>query len=226
MSTKTTDRRSARERLLAAADELFYEEGVHTVGIDRVIARAGVAKATLYSVFGSKDELIRCYLTARHAARQERITRTLARYETPRDRLLGVFDVLGESFAEPGFRGCAFMNASAEARPGSAIEEVSDEFRAWVRSLFVELGQAAGVPAPEPLARQLALLYDGATVTARMDRDPGAAAAARAAAAALLDAALTDAAPAAETPAAETPAEGTPAEGTPAEVALTGGGRA
>ena len=163
---------------------------MHTVGIDRVIARAGVAKATLYSVFGSKDELIRCYLSARHAARRERITRTLARYETPRDRLLGVFDVLGESFAEPGFRGCAFMNASAEARPGSAIEEVSDEFRAWVRSLFVELGQAAGVPAPERLARQLALLYDGATVTARMDRDPGAAAAARAAAAALLDAAL------------------------------------
>ena len=221
MSIKTTDRRSARERLLAAADELFYEEGVHTVGIDRVIARAGVAKATLYSVFGSKDELIRCYLTARHAARQERITRTLARYETPRDRLLGVFDVLGESFAEPGFRGCAFMNASAEARPGSAIEEVSDEFRAWVRSLFVELGQAAGVPAPERLARQLALLYDGATVTARMDRDPGAAAAARGAAAALLDAALADAALADAAPAGETPAEGTPAE-----AALTGGVRA
>src|ERR1700684_4332700 len=97
MSIKTMDRRSARERLLAAADELFYADGVHTVGIDRVIERAGVAKATLYSAFGSKDELIRCYLTARHAARQERMTRKLARYDTPRARLLGVFDVLGES---------------------------------------------------------------------------------------------------------------------------------
>jgi AcrR family transcriptional regulator len=189
MTTKTLDRRSARERLLAAADELFYEEGVHTVGIDRVIERAGVAKATLYSAFGSKDELIRAYLQARHAARRERMTRRLARYDTPRERLLGVFDVLGESFAEPGFRGCAFVNASAEARPGSAIEEVSDESRAWVRSLLAELARTAGATDPERLARQLALLYDGATVSARMDRDPTAAAAARTVAAALVDAA-------------------------------------
>ena len=189
MSTKTMDRRSARERLLTAADELFYEEGVHTVGIDRVIERAGVAKATLYSAFGSKDELIRAYLQARHAARRERITRKLARYDNPRDRLLGIFDVLGDSIAESGFRGCAFVNASAETRPGSAIEEVSDESRAWTRSLLVELGQAAGVADPERLARQLTLLYDGATVSARMDRDPGAAAAARAAAVTLVDAA-------------------------------------
>ncbi len=162
---------------------------MRTVGIDRVIERAGVAKATLYSAFGSKDELIRCYLAARHAARQERITRGLARYGTPRERLLGVFDVLGEVFAQPGFRGCAFLNASAEARAGSAVEEVSDASRAWIRSLFAELAQAAGAADAERLAQQLVLLYDGATVAARMDRNPGAAAAARAAAATLLDAA-------------------------------------
>jgi AcrR family transcriptional regulator len=202
MSTKTTDRqpatadlsapadrRSARERLLAAADELFYEEGVHTVGVDRVIERAGVAKATLYSAFGSKDELIRAYLAARHAARQERMTRKLARFDTPRERLLGVFDILGETTAEPGFHGCAFVNASAEARPGSSIEEISDESRAWVRALFAELGEAAGAADPERLARRLALLYDGATVSARMDRYPAAAAEARAIAAVLIDAA-------------------------------------
>jgi AcrR family transcriptional regulator len=191
MPAQTMDRRSARERLLAAADELFYEEGVHTVGIDRVIGRAGVAKATLYSAFGSKDELVRAYLKARHAARQERITRRLARYDTPRERLLGMFDILGESFAEPGFRGCAFVNASAEARPGSAIEEVSDESRAWTRSLFAELCRAAGAADPDQLARQLSLLYDGAMVGARMDRDLAAAAAARAVAATLVDAATS-----------------------------------
>ena len=65
MSTPTTERQSARERLLTAANELFYAGGVHTVGIDKVIERAGVAKATLYSVFGSKDELIRAYLQRR-----------------------------------------------------------------------------------------------------------------------------------------------------------------
>ena len=64
MSTSTARRPSARERLLDAADELFYEEGIHTVGIDRVIDRAGVAKASLYSTFGSKEELVRAYLEA------------------------------------------------------------------------------------------------------------------------------------------------------------------
>ncbi len=190
MSAKTQapPRASARERLLAAADELFYEGGVHTVGIDRVIERAGVAKASLYSIFGSKDELIRSYLTARHEARKQRITRGLARYETPRSRLLGVFDVLGEAIAEPGFRGCAFANASAEAPPGSAAVQVSDESRAWMLALLADLARAAGAADPERLARQLMLLYDGASVAARMDRDPAAAAMARAAAAALLDA--------------------------------------
>ena len=194
MSTKTMDRRSARERLLAAADELFYADGVHSVGIDRVIERAGVAKATLYSAFGSKDELIRCYLTARQAARREGMTRKLARYDTPRERLLGVFDVLAEQVAEPGFRGCAFLNASAESRPGSTVEEVSSESRAWLRSLFAELGQAAGALDAERLAQQLVLLSDGAVVAAQMDRDLTAVTVARGVAAVLADAALADAA--------------------------------
>jgi AcrR family transcriptional regulator len=188
MATKNIDNRSARERLLAAADELFYEEGVHTVGIDRVIERAGVAKATLYNAFGSKDGLIRAYLMARHAVTRERTDSALAsRYQAPRDRLLGVFDVLGEMAAEPGFRGCAFINASAESVPGGVVEEVSDEARAWLLSLFVELAKEAGVADPVLLARQLVLLYDGASVGASMDHDPDAAKAARAVAMVLLD---------------------------------------
>ena len=124
-------------------------------------------------------------------ARQQRITRFIARYETPRARLLGVFDALATFAAEPGYRGCAFFNASAESLPGGAVEEVSDESRAWTRSLFTELAAAAGAPDPAGLATQLVLLYDGATVGARMDRTAAAAAvAARAVAATLLDAAL------------------------------------
>ena len=190
MAIETTDRRGARDRLLDAADELFYEEGVHTVGIDRVIERAGVAKASLYNVFGSKDELIRAYLERRHERRRARILASLERYTTPRERLLGVFDVLGEALAEPGFRGCAFVNASAESLPGSGGEHVSDEMRAWIRSLFTDLAAAAGAPDPAGLAGQLVLLYDGASVGARMDRNPGSAAAARAVAAALIAAAI------------------------------------
>jgi AcrR family transcriptional regulator len=193
MSTKTvTDRGSARERLLAAASELFYQEGVHTVGIDRVIDRAGVAKATLYSAFGSKDELIRAYLRARHATIRERMTRELAaRYQTPGERLIGVFEVHGETFTEPGFRGCAFIGASAESSPGSSAEEVTAEYRAWLRSLFLGLAQEAGAADPESLAQQLVLLYGGATVSAWMDRDPSAANAARSVAATLVDAAVS-----------------------------------
>ena len=67
-------RPSARERLLAAANELFYDEGVHTVGIDRIIEQAGVAKASLYNTFGSKDELVRAYLQTRHDSVTQRIT--------------------------------------------------------------------------------------------------------------------------------------------------------
>src|SRR3954452_24243164 len=94
---------STRERLLAAANELFYEEGVHTVGIDRVIERAGVAKASLYSTFGSKDGLVRAYLSSRADTRRRRIEKHLARHDNPRDRILGIFDALAEAIALPTF---------------------------------------------------------------------------------------------------------------------------
>jgi len=180
----------ARERLLAAANELFYAEGVHTVGIDRVIEHAGVAKATLYSAFGSKDELIWAYLTRRHQVWKEQVARKVAGYDTPRDRLLGVFDWLADAFARPEFHGCAFMNATAEDRPGGPAEEPSDAYRNSVRSLFAELAEAAGAADAHHLALQLALLYDGATVAARMDRNPGAAATAREIASTLVGAAI------------------------------------
>jgi AcrR family transcriptional regulator len=180
---------SARDRLLAAADELFYAEGVHTVGIDRVIERAGVAKASLYSSFGSKDGLIRAYLEGRHQRRRERLLAGLERYDNPRDRLLGVFDVLAELAAAPSFRGCAFYNASAESPADGVVQQVCDQNRAWTRSLFTDLARDAGARDPKALAAQLIVLYDGSSVGARMDRSAAAAATSRAVAAALLEAA-------------------------------------
>lgn len=189
MTAKAPATPTARERLLAAANELFYAEGVHTVGIDRVIERAGVAKASLYNAFGSKDELVRAYLESRHQRMADRITRHLALHSDPRERLLAVFDAQGELFAEPGFRGCAFASASAES-PGALVEQATGAYRGWVRTLLTGLAREAGAAEPETLGRQLHLLYDGSMLAARMDRDPTAAAAARAAAASLLDAAL------------------------------------
>src|ERR1700753_3267065 len=98
---------TVRERLLAAANELFYEEGVHTVGIDRVIERAGVAKASLYSTFGSKEELVRAYLQQRAEVRQQRLSTRIAQSEDARMRILSIFDLLGELTADPKYRGCA-----------------------------------------------------------------------------------------------------------------------
>lgn len=189
MGAKTAAVPSARERLLAAANELFYAEGVHTVGIDRVIERAGVAKASLYNTFGSKDELVKVYLEGRHAVVAARITQYIERYDSPRERLLGVFEAQGELFAEPGYRGCAFVSASAES-PGMSVSHAADEYRGWVRGLLTGLAADAGAPDPEALGRQLHMIYDGSSLSARMDRDPSAAVTARAAAEALLDAAL------------------------------------
>jgi AcrR family transcriptional regulator len=190
MSTKTTARPSARDRILAAADELFYEEGIHSVGIDRIIERAGVAKASLYNTFGSKDELVRSYLLSRQAAREARISRKLAAVDTPKARLLAIFDVLGDVIADPDFRGCAFQRASAEAPAGGSVQRVCDGSRAWTRALMVDLARQAGVADPEPLAQRLFLLYDGALMGARLDRDPSTAAAARTVAEGLIDAAI------------------------------------
>ena len=114
----------------------------------------------------------------------------MAAVDTPRERILAVFDVLGRACAEPGFHGCAFVNASAESPPGSAAEEVSDESRAWTRALFVDLCPGSRSGRPERLARQLVQLYDGALVSARMDHDCGAIATARATVAAIVDATL------------------------------------
>jgi AcrR family transcriptional regulator len=181
---------SARERLLDAASHLFYEEGVHTVGVDRIVERAGVAKATLYTLFGNKEGLVRAYLMARDEGIRGRMTRRLARYTTSRERLLGVFDVQGLMFSEPGFRGCAFARANAEAPEGTSVEEVSETHRTWLRSLLFDLAEEAGARNPEELARQLMLLYDGAAISAWMDHNPSAAEAARSVASALVDAAL------------------------------------
>jgi AcrR family transcriptional regulator len=186
-----TERASARDRLLTAAAEHFYAEGVHTVGVDRIVARAGVAKATLYTLFGSKDGLVQAYLIARHDRTRDLMNRELAaRYETPREKLLGVFEVQGLVFAEPGFRGCAFVGANAEAADGSSVEEVTETYRVWIRSLFRDLAEEAGAADPDTLAGQLVLLYDGAGITAWMDHNPNTAKTSAAVAAMLIDAAI------------------------------------
>jgi AcrR family transcriptional regulator len=180
-------RRTAKERILEAADELFYNEGIHSVGIDRVIACAGVAKGSLYYSFTGKDELVREYLTHRHGSWADRVTGGVEAHTDPRERILAVYDVLGTLFAEPDYRGCAFMNATAEAAADSVEAQAASTFRGWVHDLF--LGLATGFDAADShqLAEALVLLYDGAVATAQMDNAPEAARTARRTAELILD---------------------------------------
>lgn len=184
-----TDRPAPRERLLTAADALFYRDGICSVGVDRVLREADVARASLYSAFGSKDELVKAYLEQRSGLWRATVAETLpTRWATPRERILGIFELLGEWFAVPGYNGCPFINASAEAEPGGPIQQVTDAHRAWVRDLFSGLAAEAGARDPESVSAQLVLLYDGAMVGAQLDRSAAPATAARTAAAAILEA--------------------------------------
>ena len=179
--------RSAKQRLLQAADDLFYNEGIHTVGIDRVIAHAGVAKGSLYYSFTGKDELVHEYLTQRHGMWAERVTAGIEAHTDPRARILAVFDVLADLFAQPDYRGCAFMNATGEAAPDSVEARAATTFRAWVHHLFLGLATDAQSAKPKQLAETLVLLYDGAVATAQMDKAPEAARTARRTAELVLD---------------------------------------
>jgi AcrR family transcriptional regulator len=182
-------RATARERLLAAADELFYENGINTVGIDRVIERAGVAKASLYDCFGSKDELIRAYLEARSTARQARLNEWISRYDTPQKKILGIFELLAETSSQPGYKGCAFSRARADDNTSDKVKGAIDQSRAFMLERFASLAREAGAANPEPFGQQLMLLYDGASVAAYVDRNHNAASLAREVAAQMLSSA-------------------------------------
>lgn len=170
-STSRAARPSARDRLLAAADELFYAEGVQSVGIDRIIDRAGVAKASLYHCFSSKEELVNAYLEGRRNRVVTRLVAAVDAATTPRSKILAVFAAQAEMFEAPGFRGCAFIAASTEAPPGGLVQAATESFRQWIRDNFVRLARDAKAPDPELLGRQLHLLYDGASLAVRLDHD-------------------------------------------------------
>lgn len=165
----------ARERLLRAADKLFYEEGINSVGIDRIIEKAGVAKASLYASFGSKDELVAAYLARRHERRIKRVEETLAPHPTPRAKMVALFESQAESAAHPAYRGCAFVRADSEASDKKGVKIVCGDTRTWMRGLLRDLATEAGIEDADGLASQLLLLQDGASATAQLDRNPNAA---------------------------------------------------
>src|SRR5258706_14744629 len=121
----------ARERLLNAADELFYEHGINVIGIDRIIEKAGVAKASLYECFDGKEDLIRSYVQARDERRRARILERIKPLKNPKDEAFAVFDILSELASRPDFRGCAFNRAGAESVAESKVRSACEDAREW-----------------------------------------------------------------------------------------------
>jgi AcrR family transcriptional regulator len=184
-------RQSPRERLLDAARELFYAEGVHRVGIDRVIERADVAKASLYSTFGSKEGLVKAYLEDYHDRIIGRRRAAAAAQPDPVAAIMAIFDSTARDYERPDYNGCAFSGARAEEPAGGPVDEAARAFRAEIREIFRELCVKAGAEQPDSLAWQLQLLYSAGAESAKIERDPAVVAAQRAAVETLLQSALS-----------------------------------
>jgi AcrR family transcriptional regulator len=165
MPEQTAKRPSPRERLLAASDELFYRDGVHSTGIDAVIEKAGVAKGSLYYIFGGKDELVAAYLRGRLETWRQAVEAAQASAADPDAKILAVFDAIADYVSLPGYRGCPFHNAAAEVPAGEAQQMAIKEYRTWLRQSFLQLAADTGVSDSEALADALIVLYDGALAT-------------------------------------------------------------
>lgn len=171
----------ARQRILETADRLFYQNGFRAVGIDRIIAEAGVAKMSLYKHFPSKDDLIVAVLQYREVQVLEFFRASIERNgRRTKDKLRAFFAALKEWFESPGFRGCAFQNAALEladpAHPGTQfVRDHKQRFTEILRG-FVE--ESVGKSSTR-LVPMIALLVEGAIVTAVISGTPDAADVAR-----------------------------------------------
>lgn len=180
-----------RDLLLDTAWSLFCKNGYRAVGIDTVLAEAGVAKMTLYNHFASKEDLIAAAMARQGAAILRGVDEVIAAAgKTPSRRLLAVFDWLAGWLASPEFTGCAFLKAVGEyTTTGDKPRQAATAFKQALQDRIEQLCLEAGLKNPPLLARQLMLVIDGATLHADMHGNPAYAADARAIAKTLIEAA-------------------------------------
>lgn len=155
----------AARRVLDVATDLFYTQGINTVGMELVAERAGVTKKTIYDRFGSKQQLVVAYLRARDTRWRDFLDARLDPNSTARARIGATFEALDAWMGEENPRGCAMVNAYAELsdpeHPGRAVAE---EQKRWLRGLYTGLAQEAGAAEPQVLGDALAMLHEGAVV--------------------------------------------------------------
>ena len=189
-SSRGRPKPSPRERLLRAG-ELYYSEGIHAVGINRILQQAQTPIMSLYRNFGSKDGLVQEVFRKKSERLRSGFRQQVeARADNGRDRILATFDLLAEMFTDDDYRGCAFINITVEAKSAEdPLREIALQHKDWSRELFREYASDMGVANPDLLSHWLTLLMDGAFITAEMRRgDPTVGAETRALAEVLLDA--------------------------------------
>ena len=163
---------SKRQQLIDMATDLFSENGFHATGIDTILAESGIAKKTLYNHFRTKDELILAVLRQHDSEFRNYLMRQVElAADNPKDRLLAIFDVAEKWFSQNNFFGCIFINAIGEySKKNSPIREVCREYKNLIHDYIKGLAMDAGVSDPDELAYELALLLEGATVTAQVSQ--------------------------------------------------------
>lgn len=163
---------AARERILATADRLFYNEGIHAVGVHRIVEEAAVTRVTLYRHFPSKDELIAAYLQRRGDFDRQQVAGLVeANADDPRRALRELASVLTRDDFAAMKRGCPFINASAEFTGDHAARVQAAEIRDWVTQQLRDLLARLGHHSPEATAYQLMMIRTGAVVSGALDHD-------------------------------------------------------
>ena len=159
--------------MLDAASQLFYERGIHAVGVDTIAAAAGVTKKTLYDRFGSKEALVVSYLQHRDARWREHLSAELSHVPQPGiDRVLAIFDAAISWSDENSPKGCSAINARAEVDgegPDRRVLAEASRQKTWLLALFEELCAEAGIADATATAQTMMLLYEGAIVTVGMN---------------------------------------------------------
>ncbi|ACU69965.1 transcriptional regulator, TetR family [Catenulispora acidiphila DSM 44928] len=171
--TRPSSGPGTRARILAAASELFYGQGIRATSADRIIEQVGITKVTFYRHFRTKSDLVVAYLKEQAAAERGWMEST-RREGDPVGSLRTLATGIGAASCRPGFRGCAFINAAAEfADPDDPVRAVVDEHRGWMLSEFGAIAAEAGASDAGAIARELMLLRDGAMVNGYLG-DPAA----------------------------------------------------
>jgi AcrR family transcriptional regulator len=168
---ETEHRTQAGHRIVAAAEELFYNRGITAVGVDLIAEHSGVTKRTLYNQFGSKDQLVAAYLAERDARWRSLVQATVDACDDPVEAVTAPFEAL-RVWSGANSRGCAFINALAEL-PDAAhpAHRIAVNQKLWLLELFEELATAARCANPAIVAAQLLLLHEGALATQPLPSD-------------------------------------------------------